>query len=107
MAKSTRRSSIAVGGVALLKAEDNSPVGAHGDAPIPREIAFQCVEAETGQVKLFWSRGFNCHLSIKKIAPLSPRNHGVISGRSNVEKGSHRHNFSNRVGLVAVYLTVC
>src|SRR5271166_5174023 len=41
MAKSTRRSSIAVGGVALLKAEDNSPVGAHGDAPIPREIAFQ------------------------------------------------------------------
>jgi len=49
---------INIGGVALLKAEDDPPVGAHGDAPVPREVAFERMEPEARQVELFRSGRF-------------------------------------------------
>jgi hypothetical protein len=44
--------------VALLEAEDDPPVGANGDAPIPGKLALQRMQPEAGQVELVRSHRF-------------------------------------------------
>jgi hypothetical protein len=37
---------IDIGGIALLEAEDDAPIGPHSHAPVPRELAAQRMEPE-------------------------------------------------------------
>ena len=42
----------------MLKAEDNPPIRADGDAPISSKVASERVKPETGQIELLGSGGF-------------------------------------------------
>jgi hypothetical protein len=48
---------INIRGAATFEVENNAPVGAYRDAPVPGEIAFQRMEPETGQVEFLWPGG--------------------------------------------------
>ncbi len=44
-------------GVAVFKAEDNPPVGAHGNAPVSLPVAFERMQAVSGKIQILGTHG--------------------------------------------------
>jgi hypothetical protein len=60
---------INIRGVDLLEAEDDPPVGAHGDAPISGEVASERMQPKSRQVELSGRVAMSSRASMRAICP--------------------------------------